>query len=360
MFEYMGFAWVDPDGRLRITSAGMRFIRGRRLEALMRVQLRKLQLWNPGAVEKLREFRLLPHIFLLQMLLKFKQKGISRDEYILFVCRARSHDDLKVVAEYIRKYRRLGPLEREELKRQVAEKRARKGKSPYRAAWLDYAYAVSFLGFPNYVQIGSDRVAIAPRHLATVRSIVQEFEKKGIYIAFRNEREWLSFYGDVNFRNSVDFAYEYYENISDLGNLMELLEDSKAKHLAGSTRKERTVREAILEQYLEVEPERLEHGLVKVKRQLPTAVGPIDILAKDKKGAHVVIELKKGRTSDRVLGQILRYMAWVGENLRNKKPVRGIIVAEKADKGLKYAMRVARKSGIGLKRYQFEINFWDV
>ncbi|MCI0563153.1 MAG: endonuclease NucS, partial [Nitrososphaera sp.] len=141
---------------------------------------------------------------------------------------------------------------------------------------------------------------------------------------------------------------------------MELLEDSKAKHLAGSTRKERTVREAILEQYLEVEPERLEHGLVKVKRQLPTAVGPIDILAKDKKGAHVVIELKKGRTSDRVLGQILRYMAWVGENLRNKKPVRGIIVAEKADKGLKYAMRVARKSGIGLKRYQFEINFWDV
>ena len=155
-------------------------------------------------------------------------------------------------------------------------------------------------------------------------------------------------------------AFSYYRDISDVGSLVELLEQPRVRKLLGEREKRGAIRESILEKYLEHQPDELESGLAKVDRQFPTAVGPIDLLAKDGKGAYVVIELKKGRTPDRVFGQILRYMGWVKENLKSKKPVRGIIVAEKVDKGLKYAMKVAKNAQIGLKRYEFNINFWDV
>jgi restriction system protein len=51
-------------------------------------------------------------------------------------------------------------------------------------------------------------------------------------------------------------------------------------------------------------------------QQYSTDIGPIDILAVDPgSGSFVVIELKKGRPSDQVVGQILRYMGWVKKNL---------------------------------------------
>jgi hypothetical protein len=84
-----------------------------------------------------------------------------------------------------------------------------------------------------------------------------------------------------------------------------------------------------------------------------TEIGPIDILAKDRKsGAHVVIELKKNQTSDDTVGQILRYMGWVKEKL-NDPHVRGIIVAGKYDQKLDYA----RKMIPGMEVYIYEVQF---
>lgn len=54
----------------------------------------------------------------------------------------------------------------------------------------------------------------------------------------------------------------------------------------------------------------------------------IDILAIDSKNNFVVIELKVSRGYDRVVGQILRYMAWVRKNhAEENQKVRGIIIA---------------------------------
>ena len=54
----------------------------------------------------------------------------------------------------------------------------------------------------------------------------------------------------------------------------------------------------------------------RVGQQYPTDTGPLDILAvsKDKKRL-LVVELKKGRASDAVVGQALRYMGFVQEEL---------------------------------------------
>ncbi len=172
VFDVLGFAWVDGDGTVRLTDMGRRFLSGGKLEILIRKQLLKYQLWNPAAVTKFKDFQILPHIFLLQVLLRFQTKGISRDEYLLFVCRATAHDDLRNVVELIKKYRKLGPRQRESLRSRVEAKKAKKGRSPYRAAALEYNYDIDFFGFPTYVTKEKERLRIRPDHLREIKRIV--------------------------------------------------------------------------------------------------------------------------------------------------------------------------------------------
>jgi RecB family endonuclease NucS len=54
--------------------------------------------------------------------------------------------------------------------------------------------------------------------------------------------------------------------------------------------------------------------------------GRIDITAEDRRGATVVIELKRGKAGRRAIGQILGYM---GALMLRKKSIRGILVAKK-------------------------------
>jgi restriction system protein len=79
-----------------------------------------------------------------------------------------------------------------------------------------------------------------------------------------------------------------------------------------------------------------------IARQYATDVGPIDLLALDKAtGGFVVIELKKGREADRVVGQTLRYMGWVAENLaKSDQQVNGMIICRDADPKLGYALKL--------------------
>ena len=68
-------------------------------------------------------------------------------------------------------------------------------------------------------------------------------------------------------------------------------------------------------------------------QQFDTDIGPIDILAVEpKSNSFVVIELKKGRPSDQVIGQILRYMGWVKKNLcKDGQAVKGLIICHDPD-----------------------------
>ena len=78
--------------------------------------------------------------------------------------------------------------------------------------------------------------------------------------------------------------------------------------------------------------------------EYPAGQHYIDILAVGNDDAFVVIELKVSRAYDRVVGQLLRYMAWVKNNLANNAPVRGIIVASELSDDLKLAASLARIS----------------
>lgn len=83
-----------------------------------------------------------------------------------------------------------------------------------------------------------------------------------------------------------------------------------------------------------------EEGGEKVGQQYPTDTGPIDILAvRTDKKELLVVELKRGRASDVVVGQVLRYMGFVKQELAEPgQSVRGVIVALEDDQKLKRAL----------------------
>ena len=63
----------------------------------------------------------------------------------------------------------------------------------------------------------------------------------------------------------------------------------------------------------------------------------IDLLAVDKDNNLVVIELKVSKGYERTVGQLLRYRAWVRENLADGRNVRGVIIAKTISPDLKLA-----------------------
>lgn len=92
-----------------------------------------------------------------------------------------------------------------------------------------------------------------------------------------------------------------------------------------------------------------------VGQQYPSDTGSIDILAvsKDKKEI-VIIELKKGRASDVVVGQVQRYMGYVKEELaEDDQSVRGIIIAFEDDIKINRALAVAPN----IDFYTYKIHF---
>jgi restriction system protein len=92
-----------------------------------------------------------------------------------------------------------------------------------------------------------------------------------------------------------------------------------------------------------------------VARQYQCDTGRIDILAVNKNGKeYLVIELKKGRPSDEVVGQILRYMGFVKKELAtNGENVRGIIIALESDLRMENALSMVPN----IDFYRYKVDF---
>ncbi|MDP1720061.1 MAG: endonuclease NucS [Candidatus Nanopelagicaceae bacterium] len=92
-----------------------------------------------------------------------------------------------------------------------------------------------------------------------------------------------------------------------------------------------------------------------VGQQYMTDTGPMDILAisKDRKEL-LVIELKKGRVSDVVVGQIQRYMGYAKEELCEEgQSVRGLIIGLEDDNKLRRALSAT----VNIDFYRYAVDF---
>ena len=92
-----------------------------------------------------------------------------------------------------------------------------------------------------------------------------------------------------------------------------------------------------------------------VGQQYQSDTGPIDILAISKnKKELLVVELKKGRASDAVVGQIQRYMGYVKEILAEENQiVKGVIIAFEDDLKIHRALSVTNN----IEFYTYKVSF---
>ncbi len=92
-----------------------------------------------------------------------------------------------------------------------------------------------------------------------------------------------------------------------------------------------------------------------IGQQYQTDAGIIDILAvsKDRKRL-LVIELKRGRASDVVVGQVLRYMGYLKDQIaEDDQTVEGVIIALEDDRKLRWALM----SVPSISFYRYEVSF---
>lgn len=93
--------------------------------------------------------------------------------------------------------------------------------------------------------------------------------------------------------------------------------------------------------------------------ELRTPVGRLDLLAKHRSEARwLVIELKREKSADAVVGQVLRYMGWVQAHLAESgETVEGLIVATEGSPQLHYAIHAA--PAVSFKSYEVEFRLKD-
>jgi RecB family endonuclease NucS len=84
--------------------------------------------------------------------------------------------------------------------------------------------------------------------------------------------------------------------------------------------------EAHLQELLAASPAAIEHGMTLIRREYPTAIGPVDLVCRDADGRVVAVEVKRRGEIDGV-EQLVRYI----ERLRldsSLGDVRGVFVAQ--------------------------------
>jgi RecB family endonuclease NucS len=84
--------------------------------------------------------------------------------------------------------------------------------------------------------------------------------------------------------------------------------------------------EAHLQELLAADVESIAPGLLLVRREFPTDIGPVDLLCRDADGAAVAIEVKRQGGIDGV-EQLTRYLERMNRDA-TLRPVRGVFVAQ--------------------------------
>ncbi len=113
-------------------------------------------------------------------------------------------------------------------------------------------------------------------------------------------------------RLTITFSEVVLDEVVDLGESAALAKDGVEAHL---------------QELLAANPEAVEPGLVLVRREHATPIGPVDLLCRDPAGGWVAIEVKRRGEVDGV-EQLGRYLEFLTGDSR-LAPIRGVLAAQK-------------------------------
>ena len=336
---------------------------------LLSMQVHRYQFWNPTIAPHFSEFKTLP-VLSLYKLLQNVGWYVTREEFILLASRVRNFEDSIEVASLIEELREGTDEQRSQIT-QVAQALSASShtKSDEGTTYVkvrnNLTYIWSFLKLSQYFEVTKDSIRVPIKQRREVRKLIDASQEAQI-IEYRTPQDWLARYGTVPARGDwktpwakASDAREYYQRIGRIDAAAEALtrEDREISPKRVDEYRRVQILERVLEDILEQNLEELEQGLTLVGRQFSTAVGPIDLLAQDRNKTYVVIELKRGRTGDRVIGQVARYLGWVTERMAqgDKGRVRAIIVGREFDK--KFASAITQINRVSPFTYDIRVRF---
>jgi len=329
LFKKLGFAFFNKQGHLFISKAGEQFLspNTKMRQKILENQIVKLQFWNPSLEQKelikYTDFRIFPYLFTLKLISSLKQNFIDVKEFVLFVMPMRKDKDIEKSIFLVENFRRLN----KEQKRKVIKEANMKMQHIINAS-----VTLGMFGCTSTMRFEQNRLKVVSEKDA--QFFVNKIYPKMKFIDYARFEDWFTYMGDTKFEISSKDVMEYYLDIGEdkkAETVIEFSDDIEEKETLKETL-DKLLKEKLIEQILEKNPSLLEEGLKLVKngRQYKTDVSNIDLLTR-KDSQYIVVELKKTRTEDDVVGQILRYMGWVRENLSREKLVRGIIVVVKGE-----------------------------
>ncbi|WP_338466791.1 endonuclease NucS [Novosphingobium sp. ZN18A2] len=355
----LGLVWVDESESIDFTPAGNSLLDAGDHDAALAKQVLRYQIWNPTIRARHHQaIRLHPVPFLIR-LLQSLGTSISPMEYRLFVARAKRIEDIDAVADLIEEFRGIDEAEQRLLADRCdaymlgGERRS----SIYNTIKLNQSYAVAMWRLSNIIGVDDDHSIhlVAGALRGENRRFIEQYAGQGEYIAFANKKEFVAWMGDPDALPLRETALDLYRSRGDLEAATAVQKKMGLKGKALNEFRRVMASEKRLEDDLEANFEIIGKQLgVKVEfvgRQYETTVGPIDILLKEVGGTYIVVELKKGRSADKVFGQLSRYMGWVKRNLADNKPVRGVVVAAEIDDKLVHA-RDAHDTDVSLIEYR--------
>lgn len=347
--ENLGLLWFH-ERVLWLTPTGQAIADGASPGPIIERLLWRYQLSNPineGAIG----FSIHPHHALIEILAATGDH-VTRDEFILFVGRVRNRDEIPGYVSLISKWRELTITE------QDAVTAALGNEFPRRTT--DASYVLGFHACASYLERFTDgrgRKGIKFGGKGRTRAMnLLATNRKSPIIDFASKSDCLAFYGDTEQAADQTGNLDYLLDTSQYEKAVEVFKTLPAQLRRGMTPKqfeEAVFLEKDLEDYLVDKLHLIEPGLVLEKRQRGTEIGTIDILAKSKEGDLVVIELKKVRASDKVFGQLCRYMGCImRHDAAAGQKTRGYIVGSDIDSKLVYAASVVPDGMVGLKKFR--------
>lgn len=347
VFRLLGLAWVDSGDLVEITKAGNKFLTDPDPAGVLSHQMSRYQFWNPSVSSKDHVVvRLHPIPFLAEVIRSLDPGKLTNVEYMLFVARARVIGDLQKVVDQIEAFRELSRDEQAEIVTQCDAYKLPgiKRDSVFNTIKLARTYAFSAWTLSNLLERNGGReLAFAKGEWRNFRKYVDSFAEESAFIEFKNEKDWIAYFGDPELMPTKETALDYYVNAGDVNKAVEVRKSQKVPAKDVAEFREMLLSEKQIEDYLfgnvDWIGDQIGAKLELVGRQVSTTVGPMDILCKNKSnGGYVVVELKKGRTGDKVYGQCSRYMGWVKTNLAAGKPVEGVIIGRTIDDKLRMAV----------------------
>ena len=362
LLKKLGFGFFNKQKHLFISPTGEEFLKSENINEWFEVfekQLIKLQFWNPSMTEREREkyndFELFPYIFTLDVLLELDKKELSTEEFALFMSYAKTHKDKRMIYELINEFRELDRTEQIKLVNE-AELTVPQIANAHVTMGL-FGCTPSLLFCKNKIECVDINKA---------KELVKKYMNKLKFVGYVSFEDWYEFMGDPRAEITVRDGIQYYTEIGKIDEAKDFLKtyiDSPTtmeveEGLTFEDMLQNSISERLIEDVLEKRVSLLEDGLRLIRngRQYSTEIGRIDLLALDKNKNYVVIELKKGMIPDKVMGQTLRYMGWVRDNLSKPRDVRGIIVGREVTEKLKYAKKGMQAAEHLIKLIEFDVD----